>query len=581
MVVEPRMQIIDFFKLERSLQDRFVEAANAAVPPKPLAFKPAASGAVVLAWWAASVASALVGLGVLAMGFGSLSSVQALLGTTWIFVLALAIALSVLAALRALARDHEQGSLPYRAGVYVFPIGVVDARTDVLRVHRFPHLKDVEGAQRKVKFVFDDGARFELDVPDAAHAEQLVSVVEQHRQRVSGHSGPPSSRELAGLDPLADTGFKSPFTPTEPLKKTSPRWLRFAWVPALLAGAALAPVAWYARNLVSEERLYAAARNLGTAEAYTAYLVRGGARSDVREVLLPQAELRQAIAQSNVAALEPFMADERHRHIRPQAEAALKVALTRELAGVAAKGSLSELQLFERSQKHAELVRAELDLRKKELYNKAALAFRAVAQPSTPGLYGFFGRLLFYAQEHGPEVEIVFRRGTTDPNETEAALQKSAYYLGPEAMPTRFLRAEEWETREREVGIAIEARLNREFSPDILRFVLKPTVVDDGAELPKVTRPTLFISHRAELSGAFMSKKPRGVFVGLGLMTRSSFLIPGDAQPLSFKFSSWLSPDMKVWESVGATPKDVYQALARESFARLQAKQLSFLLKAP
>jgi hypothetical protein len=32
------MQIIDFFNLERSLQDRFVEAANGAVPPTPLAF---------------------------------------------------------------------------------------------------------------------------------------------------------------------------------------------------------------------------------------------------------------------------------------------------------------------------------------------------------------------------------------------------------------------------------------------------------------------------------------------------------------------------------------------------------------
>jgi hypothetical protein len=575
------MQIIDFFNLERSLQDRFVEAANGSVPPTPLAFSRARLRPLVLAWWAGCVVSAVLALACLAMGFGELESGFAILSLPWAFVIALFIALAVFCALRALAIDHDRDSLPYRAGAYVFPIGVVDAQSEVVRVYRFPELTEVQRREKRVTLSFEGGARFDFDTADVALAEQLVQLVEQNRQRVSGPSGPPSSRELAGLDPLAETGFRSPFTPSEPRRKSSPRWLRFGWLEAILIGAVLGPAAWYARNFVSEERLYTAARSLGTIEGFRAYLARGGARPDVKDVLLPQAELQRAIGQGSVAALEDFMTRAPHRQIRAQVQAALKKALQAELAQVAAKNSLTELVAFERAQKHPELIRAEVEVKKQELFQKAARAFAAVAQPSTPGLVGFFGRLLFYAQKNGPEVEVAFRRRATDPNDAEAALQKSAYYLGPESMPSRFFRPEDWEAREKDVGEAIAARLSKEFSPDILRFKFAPVMADDGSDFPKVSRPTLVITHRAELSGAFMSKKPRGVFVGLGLTVRSAFIIPGDEQPLNFKFSAWLSPDMKVWEAVGAKPKDVYEALAREGLSRYEKKQLAYFFKVP
>jgi hypothetical protein len=575
------MQIIDFFNLERSLQDRFIEAATGAVPPTPLAFAPARLRPGVLAWWAGCVGSLFAALAILVHGFGSLDSGFALLGVRWAVVLGCCFALSVFAALRALSLDHARDSLPYRAGAYVFPIGVVDAQSEVVRIYRFPELSDAQRRERRVSLVFEGGVRFDFETADPALAEQLLQHVEQNRQRVSGDSGVPSARELAALDPLADTGFKSPFTPSERRSKSSPRWLRFGWLEAVLAGALLGPLAWYGRNFVSEERLYTAARNQGTTEAFRAYLARGGKRTDVGEVLLPQAELGQAIAKGSVRALEQYMDRGTHQRIAPQVQAALKKALQSELAGVAAKNSLTELVAFENAQKHPELIRDEVAEKKQELYRKAVLAFKEVAQPSTPGLIGFVGRLLFYAQKHGPEVEIAFRRRATDPKDAEDALHKSAYFLGPDSLPSRFFRPEDWEPRENAIGHEIEARLNKEFPPDILRFKLVPAMTDDGSDFPKVSKPTLVITHRAELSGAFMSKKPRGVFVGLGMTVRSAFVIPGDEQPLNFKFSAWLSPDMKVWEQTGATVKDVYEALGREGLSRYEKKQLQFLLKAP
>ena len=124
--------------------------------------------------------------------------------------------------------------------------------------------------------------------------------------------------------------------------------------------------------------------------------------------------------------------------------------------------------------------------------------------------------------------------------------------------------------------------MNREFSPDLLHFTLVPALEDDGTDLTKVAKPTLVITHRDELSGAFVSKKPRGAFMGLGLTVRSVLIIPGDDQPpLSFKFSAWLPPDLKKWEEPGTTPKDLYEALARDGLNRYVKKQIAFLFKNP
>lgn len=577
------MQVVDFFNLERSLQDRFVEAASGSVPPTPIAFTPARPRPAVLAWWGVCVLGVAAACAVLAVGFGSLTSPLSILSITWAMVLALLVALAVFAALRALSLDHDRDSLPYRAGAYVFPIGVVDAQTAVVRVHRFPELSDVSRRDKRVTLVFEGGVRFDFETGDPALAEQLVALVEQSRGRVSGASGPPSSRELAALDPLADTGFKSPFTPTERLRRSSPTWLRFGWLEALVAGALLGPLAWKARNFVSEERLYMAARNAGTTAAFRDYLARGGTRPDVTQVLLPHAELQEAIAKGSVGALEEFMARGKHEQIDSEVQAALKRALLSKLSEVAAQGSLSALQAFERDQPHHDLVQAELDLKKKELFQKAARSFAAAAQPSSPGLVGVFGRLLFYAQNHGPEVEIAFRRRSSDSSkDAETQLSKSAYFMGPEFLPSRYFRPEDWEAREEDVGHELEARLNREFPPDLLHFKLVPALDDDGTDVPKVSRPTLVITHRDELSGAFMSKKPRGAFAGLGFTVRSVLVIPGDDQPpLSFKFSAWLKPDLNKWEEPGTTPKQIYDAIARDGLSKYSKKQLAFLFKAP
>ena len=49
-----------------------------------------------------------------------------------------------------------------------------------------------------------------------------------------------------------------------------------------------------------------------------------------------------------------------------------------------------------------------------------------------------------------------------------------------------------------------------------------------------------------------------------------TFIIPGDDQPLTYKYSAWLPPDLKRWEQPGTTPKDMYEHLGREGVALLE-----------
>ena len=185
------------------------------------------------------------------------------------------------------------------------------------------------------------------------------------------------------------------------------------------------------------------------------------------------------------------------------------------------------------------MVQTELDLKKKELFQKAARSVAAAAAELTGAGRSVWTAALLCAESRArvghrlPSslVRVVERR-------RDAAVEERLLH-GPRVPALEDAGPEDWEPREADVGHELEARLNREFPPDILHFKLVPALDDDGTDAPKVSRPTFVITHRDELSGAFMSKKPRGAFAGLGFTVRSVLLIPGDNQPpLAFKFSA-------------------------------------------
>jgi hypothetical protein len=96
-----------------------------------------------------------------------------------------------------------------------------------------------------------------------------------------------------------------------------------------------------------------------------------------------------------------------------------------------------------------------------------------------------------------------------------------------------------------------------------------------------VTEPTLTIQATPNLAGGYMSTKPRGVFVGVGMTIEGTFVIPDGGPPLVHKASSWRTPNMAVFREEGAEIADVYQDMAMTGYDRFAHSFLKHVFKEP
>src|SRR5579862_6923928 len=110
------MQRVDFYKLPRTLQERFLGSVHRRAPPVPILV-----GLLELrapqAWIGVSGGALLVLLVFVRIGLGALGSALAIHGPPLIAVYALLIATSTFAMLRAFAVRRAIKKSPYRPGV--------------------------------------------------------------------------------------------------------------------------------------------------------------------------------------------------------------------------------------------------------------------------------------------------------------------------------------------------------------------------------------------------------------------------------------------------------------------------------
>src|SRR4051812_9204280 len=153
------MQQVDFYQLPRAVQERFIGCANGANAPAPLlsAFR---APREPLLWFSVSLGAALSFALLSTFGLGSLTS-SAAQHAPWVMVPdALLLAACVLGALQGLGRWRDVRVLPYRPGLYLFPVGVIDAQTHRLSVHPGAELSAAEGPDeaRRLRLTFASGA---------------------------------------------------------------------------------------------------------------------------------------------------------------------------------------------------------------------------------------------------------------------------------------------------------------------------------------------------------------------------------------------------------------------------------------
>lgn len=583
------MKSIEFYDLPRPIQERFVAAAQASLAPAPLAIK-LGSRFVGARWFLASLVLLAVTAWYAAEGFGDLEHEGAIASRHRALIYCVGFALSFACLMRGLTVRDRASSLPFARATYLFPVGVVDAMSSSIRVHSLADLSTVEAQPGALRVTFKDGAIFEFPAKDQQQADAAKQAVTESQQRLDEATRTDSVRHLAALDPLCQTNFPSPFSQDVPFKRPKALWGFALLTMALASGAALGVGVWEVRNKLSARRIADAARTRGSTAGYRMYIERGGQQSEIIDVLLPRAELEEARAHGNVAAIEQFIATHAGSKIQGEVDAALRAALLDALEKAKAEHTLAALDRFAAAHPRHAPVAAELAAARHGVYRAAAERARSLlvageVQKSDPG--DFVERLVAHVEQHGPRVVLQFRSYLGKSCETaDKLVRASAYFAGNNTLPSRFFSPEAMRQREALAAAPLLAALQQLFSTEIVQFELAPALPspepgERPPPLPEPSVPTLYVDHRTELSGSTTVAKPRGMFFGAGIFFETSFEIPGDRTELAISVPTWRSPARDVMRHEKRTVADVYEDLARRSFGMFVRRYLDRLLRTP
>lgn len=572
---------IDFYGLPRPVQDRFAAATRGSAPPAPLLFR-RASRAVAWMCLGAAVLLLTATAVLLAAGFGNLRSPLALHGERLVIVDIALLAGAAYFLLHAVATLMSFDALPWRAGFYLFPGCAVDARQPRLQVWPIDAVLSVEASgipSPGLALHMRDGSRVVVPAPSAQDAQRAQAALESVRRDEAQAIELDDSRVMVELDPLHGRAMSSPIGPTEGIKRRVPLWMRLDWAIAVLVGVLFGQGLAAARNVLSDDAIYRAAVVEGTSAAYEAYL-RHGVRhaEEVREVLLPRVELREAGTQG-VDAVLAFSESHSSSKIRPEIDASLRRVLLVELEKAKAVGSVAALDAFARKYP-GPVVDAEVKGARHVLFVRALTAYRAKAHPDAAA-DAFMARLVEWAEKNGQPVEVRFRQKPSESMEdADKSLVKFRHYPGPAGMVSRYVTAGALRADERSVQDAIVKQFGEEFPADILAVRAGDPLAPDAPSPSSV--PALVIEYSPEWSrGDTTCPKPRTVFAGLSFTFDAAFAVPDAPPPLKVTVKAWRAaepwrvkdPDLSLEEF----EQKVYGAMMSGAFDQLKRRMLDVL----
>jgi hypothetical protein len=566
---------IDFYRLSRPMQDRFAAATRRLAPPAPLLFGPAPR---TRAWGylGASVLFAAAAALVLHMGWGEVSSPLALHGTKALAVDVALFAAAAYCVVHAAAILRGLEVMPWRPGMFLFPAAVVDARRPVLQVWPVSDAAAVEriASPPGLALRMQDGGRVVVPAESVAEVERADTALQALRSDLAKATAAQDPHMLAELDPLHDSALSSPIGPTEAMKRTLPAWIRLDWAIALAIGAAAGLGLGTTRNSMSDEAMYRALVAAGNIPDYESYLTHGGRHSDeVRDVLLPRAQLQQAEAQGTVEAVQDFAASHPASKIGPEIDAALHRVMLAELEKAKKVGTVAALDQFTRKYPDRTVAR-ELKAARHALYAQALAAWKEKTE-TDPSAKAFMERLLAWAEKNGATSEMRFRlKPSKSIDDADKSAVKSGHFPGPDALPSKYVVPAALRPREEKVEQSLAQAFAAAFPSDVL--VLQPAE-PLAADAPVPTKvPTLVVEYSPEWSHSSMaSMKPDTVFAGLNFTFDSSFSLP-DGAPLKVTVKAWRGAELWKIKGDGMTREDfeqkVYDSMIDGAYDQLGKK---------
>jgi hypothetical protein len=574
---------VDFYRLPRPVQDRFAAATRRTAPPAPLLFQKAPRTRV-WGFLGGSAAVALVALGVLRSGWGDVASPMALHGVKLVVVDIALWAVAAYGVVHAMALLRASDVLPYKAGTYLFPGCLVEAMGPVLRVWAVADAESVERLATPVPAIelkMRDGSRVVIPASSIDDAERAEKVLSQSRNDLARATAEDDAHVLAEMDPLHDSALSSPIGPTEAMKYAVPAWTRFDFAIAAAAGVALGLLLATTRNSMSDDAMYRAVVAEATMPAYQHYLAQGGSHTEeVRDVLLPRAELKTAASQGTVEAIQAFQKDHPTSKIGPEVDAALRTALLAELDKAKRVGTVAALDDFARKYPDNGLG-PELKAARHTLYAAALAAWKKKAQTDA-ATQAFMDRLFAWAEKSGsPACEIRFRlRPWKTLEDADTKMKKSNHWPGPDALPSKYMTVAAMRAREQRVAKDLVQGLAAEIPADVLAVRAGDPLPAD-APMPTAV-PTLVVDYAAEWSHqSTVSLKPNTVFAGFNFSFDATFVLPEGA-PLGTKVKSWRGAELWRLKDEGLSREDfqqrVYDSMFDGAFDQLSKRLQDMLL---
>lgn len=580
------MKAVDFYKLPRAIQDRFVGSVMSGFPPAPiLATK---GGTPTKLMWLGLTAGCFVALVITTrIGYGSLDSALSLHSAKALLLyaaLVFGIAFGLVQAYGQLVREK---ALPYGAGVYLFPACLIDARSDQFKVYWTQDLQNVDAQGGTVRVSFSGGSSFTFQCADPAQAPQIVTEVQTARDRAMHAKATEDPKELVAVDPLHNPRFSSPVGPRDPYSLRRPPWKKLGWVAGIGVAAIIAPSLWALRNNGSDKTMYARATLANDTESYRLYLERGSKfKDEVSTILLPRSELRDAEKAGTVDALLKFKTDHPTTKIGNEIALSIRTAMLAELEKAKAAGTLAALDDFAKHYpEHG--VEPELKEAIHAVYVRELATYKTHASQKDKAVVPFVERLFAWAEKHGGKMEVRFHRKKTESlGRADQFVAKTPTFAGEVSYPSRYFDEKHGAKREAALGKTLATRFDAGLSAEIFDVTVGAAVPAEVETLPEVKVPTIFITHSSEWSGhTYQSQKPRGSYVGLNLPFELLVVIPGDAKPVKLKaeiFKHAALGQLKEDENIqtGAAEEKVYEAMAADAFEQFGKKTVALFFAA-
>ena len=576
------MKAVDFYKLPRAIQDRFVGSVMSGFPPAPML---ATKGGTPtkLVWIGLSVLCLLLVVVLTRLGYGSLESAISL-HSAKLLVLYVALIFGVaFGVVQAYAQLTRERALPYAAGVYLFPACLIDARSDQFKVYSTQDLGAVDVQGGSVRVAFSGGPTFLFACAEPAQAPGIAQEVQEARDRAMHAKATEDPKELVAVDPLHNPRFSSPVGPRDPYDMRLPPWKKVGWALALLVAAILAPTLWYSRNSGSDKTMYARATQANDTASYQAYLARGAKfRDEVANTLLPRAELRDAERAGTVDALIAYKTSHPNSKIASEVQVSIRAAMLSELEKAKAVGTLAALDDFAKKFPDAG-VDPELHDAIHAVYTRELDSYRKRSPnpPKDKTAQAFVERLFAYAEKSGPKIEIRFRRKKDESmSRADQYVAKTPSFMGEVSYPSRYFDEKHSNKRETALGKLLGTKLDAGLSAELFDVQMGAPLPVDTDPLPDVKVPTLWITHSAAWSGlTYVSQKPRGSYVGVSFPFEALFVIPGDPKPVKLKSDVSKQAPLALLKDQDLAPGPaedmVYETMATDAFDSFGKKVLA------